>query len=359
MLKSIGILWCLLVVCLLSSSRQAHSLSSVSPPSTAAAATKNNVLILDHININHEKGRHDWVLGFYQDFLSCAVDPRKAENLEAKKGTIWMNIGANQFHLPQAEQAQVLDGTITLVYPEIEMLVDRYKEVEKSGKLKGSKFALQVDSSNGLDVTDPWGGKFILVKGDSSHRDSRGTQPGSSSLGYSMSDVTIHTPSDCNLPGILRFYEQILGATCIEDNSDAEDCIQIAVGPLQTLTFRRNPSTNVDSHVDLRDLSEEEDDIDGVPCNYGPHISMYVSDLPAAYERADKLGLTYVNRRFKRRAYTKEEAMKQCMFRCLDIVDPENTSAGVILRLEHEVRSVVKPDGTKYKSCPFDEIPPG
>ena len=45
------------------------------------------------------------------------------------------------------------------------------------------------------------------------------------------------------------------------------------------------------------------------------------------------------------------------MFRCLDIVDPLNIDAGPILQLEHEVRSVVKRDGTKYKSCPFVDIP--
>lgn len=47
-----------------------------------------------------------------------------------------------------------------------------------------------------------------------------------------------------------------------------------------------------------------------------------------------------------------------CMFRCLDIVDPDHSEKGVILRLEDEIRSVVKTDGTLYKSCPFDAIPP-
>jgi len=44
------------------------------------------------------------------------------------------------------------------------------------------------------------------------------------------------------------------------------------------------------------------------------------------------------------------------MFRIIDIVDPESPNT-VILKLEHEVRSVVKKDGTIYKSCPFNEIP--
>jgi hypothetical protein len=54
-----------------------------------------------------------------------------------------------------------------------------------------------------------------------------------------------------------------------------------------------------------------------------------------------------------------QQAIDDCMFRTLDIVDPENVHDGPILRLEHEVRSVVKKDGSMYKSCPFDEIPKG
>ena len=69
--------------------------------------------------------------------------------------------------------------------------------------------------------------------------------------------------------------------------------------------------------------------------------------------------MCYVNPRFKRRSYNVEEAIDECMFRCLDIVDPEDVSAGPILKLEHEIRSVVKRDGSKYKSCPFDDIPEG
>jgi hypothetical protein len=84
---------------------------------------------------------------------------------------------------------------------------------------------------------------------------------------------------------------------------------------------------------------------------------MYVADLADCYRKANDLNLVYVNPRFKRRAYTEEQAMDDCMFRCLDIVDPDNPEDGSILQLEHEVRSVVKRDGNMYGSCPFDEIP--
>ena len=56
------------------------------------------------------------------------------------------------------------------------------------------------------------------------------------------------------------------------------------------------------------------------------------------------------------RAYSEEEAVEQCMFRMLDVVDPDDVAAGPILRLEHEVRSATKADGTKYKSCPLDDV---
>ena len=81
-------------------------------------------------------------------------------------------------------------------------------------------------------------------------------------------------------------------------------------------------------------------------------------DLEAAYKRAAALDTTFVNWRFKRRAHTLEEAVEQCMFRVLDVVDPAGgASSAPVIRLEHEVRSCVKPDGRKYKSCPFDEVP--
>ena len=66
----------------------------------------------------------------------------------------------------------------------------------------------------------------------------------------------------------------------------------------------------------------------------------------------------FVNHRFKRRAYCLEEAMDQCMFRTLDIVDPAHPDKGVILQLEHEVRSMTQANGEKYKSFPLEAIPP-
>jgi hypothetical protein len=335
--------------------------SSVNPVATSnAIATQNNILILDHLNINHQKGRHDWLKAFYVDFLQCALDPRKKENVLSGKNTIWANIGAQQFHLSEGKpDAQVLDGVVTLVYPDLSSFTERYQSAQQS--LQGSLFEMKEIEKGSLVVVvvvDPWGSKFQLVQGKPAERDNRGSQPGDCSEGFSMRDLTIHTPPNSNLQGIGRFYEQVLLGAVVADCSD--DCIQIQVGPRQTLTFQNNPSTTVESHVDLRD--EEVEVPEGAPhflSNYGLHVSMYVADLPSAYKQVKNLGLAYVNPRFKRRAYTLDEAIDDCMFRCLDIVDPENVEDGPILKLEHEVRSVIKRDGSKYKSCPFDNIPEG
>jgi len=152
-----------------------------------------------------------------------------------------------------------------------------------------------------------------------------------------------------NFAGIAQFYERILGAPCLDWN---ESLCVVSVGPKQTLSFRRH--AKAESSIHHEELVQTEE---GGISNYGAHVSMYVSNLREAYQRAQVIGVTYVNPRFKRRAYTLEEAMEDCMFRILDIVDPDNVKAGPILKLEHEVRSVVKRDGSKYKSCPFYDIP--
>lgn len=285
------------------------------------------------------------------------MDPRKQDNLQAGKKTLWANIGAQQFHLPEGQpQAQVLDGIVTLAYPDLDKLQARQSDIEK--KLQGSQFSLIAWDHNGensLLVTDPWGNEFQILKGGESTRDVRGRQQGESSEGYGMQDLKLYTSPDANLAGIARFYEQILGAPVLVSS---KDCVVISVGPQQTLSFTPHPEGKTVKHEDM--IDEGVASPDGYPfylSNYGPHVSMYVADLTNTYRRADERNLVYVNPRFKRRAYSLDQALEDCMFRCLDIVDPDNEAAGVILRLEHEIRSVVKRDGSKYKSCPFDDIP--
>jgi len=157
-------------------------------------------------------------------------------------------------------------------------------------------------------------------------------------------------PRGANIDGIARFYQKVLGFK-VREQGRRQGEVVLEASPLQTLTFREV--------AEERDVKHEElgEDDEGRPINNGAHLSLYVSDLRSAYHAADELGVVFVNHRFKRLAYSLEESIDQCMFRLLDIVDPEDPERKPILRLEHEVRSVVNSDGTKYKSCPFYDIP--
>lgn len=348
------------------------------------------VLLLDHLNINHERGMQDAAKAFYFDFLGCSVDPRKYENYLAGKGTVWANIGMHQFHLPEGNpKAQVFDGMVTLVHGDLEGLMDRYNdfldgddENNKFAPLRETEFLVgMIDDDDMMLVTDPWGTQFCILPSDDADEDRAahvGAQPvleghpNSPSEGLSMEDLTVHVPHGANLEGIGRFYERVLGAPVVRDlssssSSENNASISIAMGERQTLTFAYHPdgpSAKVEHHRLSYDQKGEEDDasvddepsLPAYPSNHGPHVSLYVTNLSEAYRAAEDLGVLYVNPRFKRRAYTEDEALDQCMFRIIDIVDPLDVKRDVILKLEHEVRSAKKRDGTKYKSCPLLEV---
>jgi len=310
-----------------------------------ATSVEQNVLLLDHLNINHEKGRHDLVSAFYFHLLGCAPDPRKAENLQKGRKTLWANLGITQFHLPEADRAQRWAGAVTLGYVSLAGVRERLAAPPQV--LQGSLFSHAIDDGDSsISLTDPWGSSFRLVEMGAAARDPRGAQGGEPREEGRLVDLRCDVPAGSSLAGIGRFYAQVLG--CAVEAIAGQ--VIVAMGPQQTLTFALADGRDA-SHDDLALTAE------GEPCNLGPHVSLYLRDMAAAYERAHRLGVTYVNHRFKRRAYSREEAIEQCMFRILDVVDPEDVGAGPIVRLEHEVRSVTKADGSKYKSCPLDEVP--
>lgn len=231
--------------------------------------------------------------------------------------------------------------------------------IRESNTIVSDEFFIdQNDNDDDVDLNNP-----LLLAG-SLVQDLNLPDSMTNSIAISISEQTfgLIVPDDVintNFEGIARFYRDILGAPVLQ--SDPSCCV-VSVGPYQTISFVPHPDgvSTIISHDDLRDESALDDDDCSkpyFPSNYGPHISIYVADIRSTYKRAQAFGVTYVNPRFKRRAYNEEEVVDDCMFRCINIVDPENRGDGVILKLEHEIRSVVKRDGSLYKSCPFRDIP--
>ncbi|KAJ1458609.1 hypothetical protein M885DRAFT_480311 [Pelagophyceae sp. CCMP2097] len=294
-----------------------------------------NVLILDHVNLNHPKGGHDALKRFYFETLGLACDPRKEDNLAKGRKTLWANAGATQLHLPEANEAQVLDGQVTLAYDSLDAVRQR---LEMQG------FGWRNDGEE-IVCACPWGTSFRLVAAQKRAEGLGGAQPGPASEALGIVDVTLHIPKAVSVAAVARFYAQIVGA---ETTLDGEVC-RVQTGPTQTLTFAHRRDGAPVLHDD-RAVDEN-----GQPQNLGPHVSMYLADMEGAYDRAAKLGLCYVNHRFSRRAYSLEEAREQCMFRILDVVDPDDPKVR-LFGLEHELRSATKIDGSKYKSCPLFDV---
>ena len=90
-------------------------------------------------------------------------------------------------YVPQGKpDAQVLQGIVTLAYPNIDTVYSRFNVA--AAALRGSQFACTSKSDNGsssssnsggvLAVTDPWGNQFRIVSGAADERDARDRQPG-------------------------------------------------------------------------------------------------------------------------------------------------------------------------------------
>jgi hypothetical protein len=67
----------------------------------------------------------------------------------------------------------VLKGIVTLVYPDLRSLQDRFRDVGVQEALRGSKFSMATERDGELMAMDPWGTKFRPVEGSESDRDAR------------------------------------------------------------------------------------------------------------------------------------------------------------------------------------------
>ena len=311
------------------------------------------VTLLDHLNINHQGSRQDVLKAFYFECLGLTADPRKAENIENGSGTVWANGGSTQFHFSKGDTAQVLDGSVEMSYRsqrDLMKVLTKLQDPPSVLKEHGSRFSVTTNNDGTISCIDFHGTRYRL-KVDPAAEDDRGIQPGAETAlpCAAISCLEFNVPTSKSLKGISKFYEHTFGAYTEDIN---EECAKIAISPKQTLCFRRTRESVPHSspHDDVRELEGE-----GV-ANYGAHISMYVHDFSSAYKKAEELQTLFVNHRFARRAYTLEDAIEQCMFRTLNIVDPDDPST-VILRLEHEVRSMTDPHGDMYKSFPLTAIP--
>jgi hypothetical protein len=212
---------------------------------------------------------------FYISALGLTRDPYLMTGID----NMWANVGISQFHLPSGP-AQVLRGTTGLVLPDRAQLLHRLDRARRW--LEGTQYSF-TEAEDHVDVTCPWGNRMRCHSPDAE-------KLGRITLGmpYVEFDVAHGT-----LPGIARFYEQIIGtSTAMRDG-----LLYVRVAREQFLIFRETDKPQ--------------------PAFDGHHVQL-------AFER----GLI-----------SREDSAHQ--YRFIKVVDPND--GRVLFEVEHEIRSMTHP----------------
>ena len=253
-----------------------------------AAEDLGNITMLEHVNL--QVPDQTTATLFYVTGLGLTRDPYMNTGI----GTMWINVGKSQFHLPPGEP-WVMRGPIGLVTPDRAGLLERLAGIK--GRLKGTKFAVK-ETNDHVAVTCPWGNRFRMHSPDPERF-------GPINLG--MPYLEFEVPKG-TAKGIERFYKKVLGARTRLEANGAGAAAHVAVGQGQELVFRETGGR--------------------IPRFDGHHIQVYVQDFSGPHKQMAK-----------RELLTEESNGYQYRFE--HIVDPDTDET--LFELEHEVRSMTHP----------------
>lgn len=243
------------------------------------------LVALEHVNVTVPDQRLATL--FYVAGLGGTRDPY----LMVGDENMWINVGAQQFHLP-SRGTQVLRGHVGVVVPDLEALQHRFAAVRE--KLAGTRFAYSV-RGDCVTATCPWGNELRCH--------APAPRFGDMTLGIPYVEFAVGRGS---APGIARFYEAVFGVKPVLDADRTG--VTIPVGAAQALVFREQRAA---------------------PPQYdGHHIAVYVSGFGGVHRELVRCGLI-------------TEESDACQYRFRDIVDPESGTR--LFEVEHEVRSLTHP----------------
>ena len=251
-----------------------------------------NIVELGHVNVTVPDQRLATL--FYITGLGLTRDPY----LMTGTDNMWANVGRAQFHLPSRDPSmpgQVVRGTTGLVLPDLQALLGRLAKVQPM--LKDTKFGY-LETNNAVEVTCPWGNRIRCHAPDP-------TQFGPFAL--AMPYVEFDVPMGV-LPGIVRFYQQILGGIASLEKDAIGDYACAVVGDGNKLVYR--------------ETDKQQPDYDG------HHVQISLVDFSGPHKKLLERGLI-------------TEESDQHQYRFVDIVDPDTNEK--LFRIEHEVRSMRHP----------------
>lgn len=246
-----------------------------------------NIISLEHVNL--QVPDQQLALLFYIVGLGLTRDPY----LNVGLNNMWANAGEQQFHLP-TRPAQVLQGHIALVVPELDALCKRLASVQQG--LRGTRFGWSLNEGY-VAVTCPWGNQFRCY--------AAGEPFGDMALG--IPHVELLVPAGA-ASAIVQFYAQALAAPSYLETHPAATVGCVKIGRNQFLRFRETSAA--------------------LPPYDGYHVAIYVANFSHPY------------RWLKERSLITEEPSNH-QFRFCKLVDPDSGNA--VVSLEHEVRSLHHP----------------
>jgi len=246
-----------------------------------------NMVELGHVNVTVP----DQYLAtlYYISGLGMTRDPYLMTGVE----NMWINIGRGQFHLP-TRPAQVVRGITGLVVPDLGALRQRLEMV--APRLKDTKFSWK-DHGTYIDTTCPWGNRVRC----------HGPGPRFGKMKLGMSYVEFGVPKG-TLPGIKRFYDEILGASTSHRKDENGKYLNAISGDGQSLVFRESKEV--------------------LPPFDGHHIQVSLVDFSGPHKKLLERGLI-------------TEESDQHQYRFQDIIDLD--TGKVLFTIEHEVRSMRHP----------------
>jgi len=276
-----------------------------------------NIVLFEHINLEVPDALIAMI--FYIEGLGLTKDPFQRPPPSV---VLWVNAGFQQFHIITNKNgpAQVINGHVGLIVPNLTELMRRLTSVEK--KLQHTKFSwskkgfdpkMQYNiplspKASYVDVVGPFGNNFRVFEYDMSRFPFRG--------GLGIAYVELESRKD-KLKDIKDFYSHFMGA--LVDQID-EETLSVCVGPLQQLVFRAT-------------------DKETIPYN-GYHFAIYLATFEITYNLLNKHGLLFTQHKFSDRCETLRQALDNSQFRVRDV---PSAQGGVVFQLELEVRSLVHP----------------
>jgi hypothetical protein len=226
---------------------------------------------------------------FYVSALGMTRDPY----LMTSTDNMWINVGAQQFHLPTGN-AQVLRGVTGIVIPDLEPLRRRLERI--GPKLAGTRFSA-TERDGAIEVTCPWGNRMRV------HAAAERFGPVALGIVYVELEAPVGTAA-----GIGRFYREVLHASAHVGHDPAGNFVTVGAGLHTVLVYRETDAV--------------------LPAYDGNHIQIAFADFSGPHKRLLARGLV-------------TEESDQHQYRFQSVIDPE--SGEVLVEVEHEVRSMRHP----------------